>query len=115
MTHTARVIHNPATYAHVIVHRHEHIQHEQRLKFIEQHKIIAVGSGSIAFSVICCDDPATAERHTIAIPPGASADDIRVIMEHKAKLHAERHAAVSASVEIVKDLAEKGVECTACK
>ncbi len=115
MDHTGKVIHKPEDYALAITHREEHIQDEKRRLFLEQHAIQAVGVGSIAFSVICCDDPETAERHTVAVPPGASAEDVRTIMEHHARRHANAHAAVQNTIDIARELAENGVACATCK
>lgn len=115
MEHKAEVIADPNLHAHGITHPEPHVEHALRAQFIEQHQIDIAGVDAVAFSVICCGDPATAERHTVHLPEAITAEDMRTIMFHHAKKHAEAHAKALAAVEIVKALAAEGVECKTCK
>lgn len=108
MNHTAELITDPNRHAHAITHAEPHVQHNERVKFIEQNKIEAVAGGGIAFSTICCSDPRHVKRHSLQHADHLNPEEVMQMIAFKAREHAEEHAKVTATVEAIKKIAKSG-------
>jgi hypothetical protein len=76
---------------------------EHTAKILED-SIEHVDTDTLAFSTVCCDDPATLERHTVHGLRGQSEADLRAVLMRLVRSHAERHLGTESAHSIVKSL-----------
>ncbi len=97
---------------------------EHRATIVEG-SIEDLGPNGIAFSVICCGDPKTIQRHTIAAAHTLTADELeQVIVRRYLMPHEQAHRASSAHCDHVEKLSARFsatpegpdvTECDNCK
>lgn len=76
--------------------------------------IESLGLNGMAFSVICCDDPATIERHTIHKAHTLTDEELRTVFDHYTKSAARAHLANCRNKERATQIAGTHPGCEVC-
>lgn len=76
--------------------------------------IESLGTNGMAFSVICCEDPTTIERHTIHKAHSLTDDELRKVFDRYARAAAKAHLANSRNSERAKQIAGEHPGCEVC-
>lgn len=67
-----------------------------------------LGPNGIAFSVMCCDDPATTQRHTIVHAHTLTTAELEAVIRRRyLEPHAAAHKATAAHADHVRNLASE--------
>jgi len=84
-----------------------------RAKVIRE-SIESLGAHGMAFSVMCCDDPTTIERHTIHKAHTLTDAELRMLFDQYAKAAAHAHLANCRNKERAMQIAGEHPGCEVC-